>query len=279
MSVLALPDGIVDNIPEAREKIETQFRQELMSALAQKQGAALAVSNNTIIGTAGSSPLPADVKRTLTRQLVATFDSLSLQEQYALLEFRWSTLDHEEMLPLLKRVEKKESDDMQSKLASAAALKRWYEMAPDEARPAVIQEIVRPKPRFSARTLGILPDKELPEADQPLLEHLIPSTDFWASSNSASLIHRYATRADEPKVLAFLDPEVGKLACAIQAPLLAYVLKNDPEAARPLLERAMEARGKEKGFTACNHSLLTDVGALQSNHVLQVIAIKSLGDS
>jgi hypothetical protein len=281
MSVLALPDGIVDNIPEEREKAETQFRQELMSALAQKQGAALAVSNNTIISTAAasSSSLPPDLKRTLTRQLVATFDSLSSQEQYVLLEFRWSTLDHEQMLPLLKRVEQKESDDMQSKLASAAALKRWYEMAPDEARPVVIQEILRPKPRFSARTLGILPDKELPEADQPLVEHLAPSSDFWASSNSASLIHRYATRAAEPKVIAFLDPVVGRLACAIQAPLLAYVLKDDPEAARPLLERAMEARGKEKGFTACNHSLLTDVGALQSNNVLQDIAIKSLGDS
>jgi hypothetical protein len=279
MSVLALHDGIVDNIPEEREKIETQFRQELISALPQKQGAAVAASNSTIIGTAAlsSSSLPADVKRTITRQLVATFDSLSSQEQYTLLEFRWSTLDHQEMLPLLKRVEKKESDDMQSKLASAAALKRWYEMAHDEARPVIIQEILRPKPRFSARTLGILPDKELPEADEPLVEHLTPSSDSWASSNSASLIQRYATRADEPKVLAFLDPVVGKLACAIQAPLLAYVLKNDPEAARPLLERAMEARGK--GLTACNHMLLTDVGALQSNNVLQQIAIKSLDDS
>jgi len=281
MSVLALPDGIVDNIPEEREKVETQFRQDLMSALAQKQGAALAVSNNTIIGTAAasSSSLPTDVKRTITRQLVATFDSLPSQEQYTLLEFRWSTLDHEEMLPLLKRVENKESDDMQSKLASAAALKRWYEMAPDEARPVVIKEILRPKPRFSARTLGILPDKELPEADQPLVEHLTPTSDFWASSNSASLIHRYATRAAEPKIIAFLDPEVGKLACAIQAPLLGYVLKNDPDAARPLLERAIEARGKEKGSTACNHTLLTDVGTLQSDNVLQEIAIKSLNDS
>jgi hypothetical protein len=281
MSVLALPEGIVDNIPEEREKVETQFRQELMSALAQKQGAALAVSNSTIIGTAAasSSSLPTDVKRAITRQLVSTFDSLPSQEQYTLLEFRWSTLDHEEMLPLLKRVENKESDDMQSKLASASALNRWYEMAPDEARPVVIHEILRPRPRFSARTLGILPDRELPEADEPLVEHLTPSSDFWASSNSASLIHRYATRAAEPKIIAFLDPEVGKLACAIQAPLLAYVLKNDPNTARPLLERAIEARGKEKGFTACNHTLLTDVGTLQSDNVLQEIAIKSLNDS
>jgi hypothetical protein len=221
--------------------------------------------------------MPTDVKRTLTRHLISTFDSLSPQEQYTLLEFRWPTLDHDEMLPLLKRVERKESDDMQSKLASAAALKRWYEMAPDEARPVVIQEIVRPKPRFSARTLCILPDKELPEADQPLVEHLTPSSDFWASSNSASLIQRYASRAAEPKVVAFLDPVVGQLACAIQAPLLAYVLKDDPGAARPMVERAMEARGK--GFTACNHTLLTDMGALHNDKVLEEIAIKSLDDS
>jgi hypothetical protein len=102
-------------------------------------------------------------------------------------------------------------------------------------------------------------------------------SDPWASSNSASLIQRYATRAAEPKVVAFLDPVVGHLACAIQAPLLAYILKNDPKAARPLLERAMEARGK--GFTACNHTVLTDVGALHSDKVLQEIAIKSLDDS
>jgi hypothetical protein len=279
MSVLALPDGIVDNTPEQREKAEAEFRQELMSALPQKQGAALAVSNKTIItnAVASSSSLSADAKRTLTRQLVANFDTLSSQEQYGLLALRWSALDHQEMLPLLKRVAKQESDDMPSKLASAAALKRWYELAPEEARPVIIQEILRPKPRFSARTLGILPDKELPEADQPLLEHLTPTSDFWASSNSASLLQRYATPAAEPKVVAFLDPVVGKLPCAIQAPLLAYVLKNDSTAARPLLERATAARGK--GSTACNHSLLTDVGLLQSNPVLQEVAMKSLDDS
>jgi hypothetical protein len=59
--------------------------------------------------------------------------------------------------------------------------------------------------------------------------------------------------------------------------VIAYILKNDPNAARPLIERAMEARGK--GFTACNHTVLTDVGALHSDKVLQEIAIKSLDDS
>jgi hypothetical protein len=278
MSVLALPEGASDNIPAQREKAEAEFRQELISVMKQKQGAALAVSNTTIVEDAAvhSSALPVDLKQTTTRQLVDTFDSLPYQQQDTMLEFRWSALDHEEMLPLIRRIARRDLGEVWSDKASAAALGRWYEMAPDEARPVVIQEILRPKPRFGARVLGILPDKELPEADQPLVEHLISSSDFFTSSNSASLIQRYGTRAVEPKVVAFLDPMVGKLPCAVQAPLLAYVLKTDPEVAKPLLERAMAARGK--GFTACNHSLLPDVAASQNGSMPQDIAIKSLDD-
>jgi len=281
MSVLALPEDATDNVPAQREQAETQFRQELISSIGQKQGAAKAVSNSTIVENAAvhSSSLPAELKRATTRELADTFDSLPFQQQDTLLEFRWSALDHEAMLPLLRRVARRDLGEVWSDKSSAAALKRWYEMAPDEARPVIIQEILRPKPRFSANTLGILPDKELPEADQPLVDHLISSSDFFTSSNSASLIQRYATRAVEPKVLSFLDPKVGKLACAVQAPLLAYFVKTDPAAGKPMVERAIAARGKDKGFTACNHSLLTDIAASSNLGTLQDIATKDLEDS
>ena len=42
---------------------------------------------------------------------------------------------------------------------SAAALTRWYEVDPEGARGAVIAEITRPKPRYNATTLGLLPDE------------------------------------------------------------------------------------------------------------------------
>jgi hypothetical protein len=279
MSVLALPEDASGNVPEQREQAEAQFRQELISAMGQKQGAALAVSSSSILEDAAihSTHLPDDLKRATTRELVKTFDGLPFQQQYTLLAFRWSALDHEEMLPLLRRIARRDLGEMWSDKASAAALGHWYEMAPDEARPVIIQEIVRPKPRFDASVLGILPDETLPEADQPLVEHLASSSGFYPSSNSASLIRRYATRAVEPGVVSFLDPMVGKLPCAVQAPLLAYVLKIDPEAAKPLLERAIAARGK--GFTACNHFLLPDVAASQNGSMLQDLAIKSLDDS
>jgi hypothetical protein len=120
-------------------------------------------------------------------------------------------------------------------------------------------------------------DKELPEADLVLLEHLGDSQDFAVSGNIASLIHRYATPAVEPQVAGYLDERAGKLACMIQEPLLAYLLKHDPVNARSRVEAAMAARGK--GFSACNHSLLPEVGKLQNDPLLEEVATRGLDDS
>jgi hypothetical protein len=287
MSVLSLPEDSVEKIPELREEAESQFRQELISAIAEKRGPALAISTNTIVEEAAirSRPLPAELKRTLTQQLIATFDKLPIEKQAELLQYRWSALDHREMLPLLRRIamryqdfpELRQMDAYQFNNASAAALKHWYEMAPDEARPIIIKEILRPKPRFNANVLGILPDKELPEVDQTLVDNLSPRQDLDLLGNVATLIHRYSTQAVEPEITAFINQTLGKFACAVQEPLLAYLLRVDPEEARPRLEEAMAAKGE--GFSQCNHSLLPEVAKLQNHSMLQEIAIKSLDDS
>ncbi len=69
---------------------------------------------------------------------------------------------------------------------SAAALEHWYEISPDEARPVVIQEMLRPKPRFNASVLGMLPDRELPEVEQALVEHLTSEQSLDVSANIRS---------------------------------------------------------------------------------------------
>jgi hypothetical protein len=98
--------------------------------------------------------------------------------------------------------------------ASAAALAHWYELDPAGARPAILREIVRPKPRFGAAVLGILPDKELPEVEQTLVDHLLQSQNHDGSANLASLIHRYASQAMEPQVISYLDDQLYKPAVA-----------------------------------------------------------------
>ena len=188
------------------------------------------------------------------------------------------------MLPLLAKVAQRyrdaavlnETSVWEFNNASGAALGHWYELDPAAARPAIVREIERPRPRFNATVLGILPDGELPEVEQALTEHLRqPDTD--GNGNLASLILRYASQAIEPQVVAYLDEHLGKMACAVQEPLLAYLLKVDPVAATPRLEKAMAARGE--GFTACNHSLLLEVGKLHNDPVLEDIAIHRLDDA
>ena len=210
--------------------------------------------------------LPDDQKQRLTAALVSGFDSLPTQAQTELFQSRWRVLDKNAMLALLPKIAERYNDQI-----NGGALTRWWEMDPQSARPAIIGEIERPHPRFGAEILGILPDKELPEADLPLADHLTHG------DHAASLISRYATAAIEPQVTAFLAGHVGKLACAIQAPLLAYLLRVDPQGAGPWLEKAIAARGE--GFTACNHNLFTDVGGLHKAPVLEVFALRSLDDS
>jgi len=287
MSVIAVSDDVGEDRPAQKTKAEEQFRKDLALAVADKEGKARAVSANTIIEGAAvhSNALPADFKRTLTRNLIADFDKLPVQTQAELLQDRWLALDHEEMLPLLRTLaqqyrdfsELREMNAYESNNLSASALQHWYEMSPEEARPVIIQEILRPKTRFNSSVLGILPDEELPEVDQSLAEHLVSQQNYEINANVASLIERYATSAIEARVTNFLDPVLGKEACAVQDPLLAYILKVDPEGGRARIETAMAVRGE--GFSACNHVLLTEVAQLHDDPALQDIAIKSLDDT
>jgi hypothetical protein len=286
MSILALPDATAEGLPDKREAAEKEFREQLTAVIDQKKGKARAISNNAIVEDAAirSRDLSPDLKRKLTAQLVVSFDKLPVQKQAELLQYRWSALDHEEMLPLLRRVatryqdfpQLRASDAFEFNNASAAALTHWYEIDPAEARPIVIQEILRPKPRFDAHVLGLLPDKDLPEADEALAEHLRSQPDFEVRSNIASLIHRYGTAAIEPEVLGYLDPVLGRGECAVQEALLAYLIKVDPEAARPRVETAVAARSPGNG---CYHSVVPEVARLQNHPMLQEIALKGLDDS
>src|SRR6185369_9877722 len=123
---------------------------------------------------------------------------------------------------------------------------------------------------------GLLPDKTLPEVDAALIEHFLTSNDSEGKSNLASLIARYATDAILPQIVDTLEPKIGKCACDIQNPILAYVLRVNPVTAKPLIEKALAARGKE--FSACNQGLFQTVSEFHYDPVLEDIGIKSLDD-
>ncbi|HKF59389.1 MAG TPA: hypothetical protein VKJ45_28375 [Blastocatellia bacterium] len=275
------PSAPASNWQEARQKVLG----ELLAALPGKRGNALSISLSTALNESWNGNEPAgQTTDQLASQLVSMFDQLPLSVQSTLLTYRWEKIKSPAMLPILRRYAQSYKDFPQMRDAnadgslelSASALRHWYELDPAGARPAIIAEITRPRPRYDARVLGILPDETLPEVDSALAEHLAASHDLDGSSNLASLISRYATDATLPQIIEQVDPKIGTWACAIQDPLLAYVLRVNPALARPRIMRAIAARGPE--FTGCNHELFHRISEIRYDPVLEEIGIQSLDD-
>ena len=275
------PGATNENYREGQQRVV----EELIAALNTKRGKALSVSLSTAVNEAWNSiALPKETTDKLVSQLLSMFDQLSLNEQNSLLADRWEKIGSAAMLPILKRYAQWYQDFPQMREAkiydalqlSASALRRWYELDPAGARPAIIKEISRPHPRFDARVLGILPDETLPEVDFALAENFTASEDLDEASRLASLIARYGTAAILPQIVEKLDPKIGKCACAIQNPTLAYLLRVDPAIARPRIAHAIAARGD--GFSACNQALFQTVSEIHYDPVLEEIAIQSLDD-
>ena len=274
------------NSPNANwRQAQQKVAEELFAVLPGKRGKALSISLSTAVNEAwNGNNVPRQTIDKWIAQLVSMFDQLPSNEQNTLLTFRWDKIKSPALLPILKRYaqsyrdfpQMRESKAYDSLQLSAAALQRWYELDPAGARPAIITEITRPRPRFDARVLGLLPDKTLPEVDFALAEHFVASDDLDGESNLASLIARYATDAILPQITEKLDHKIGRWACASQNPILSYVLRVNPESARPRIEKAIAARGE--GLSACNHELFQIVSELHYDPLLEDLAIKSLDD-
>jgi hypothetical protein len=259
--------------------------EKLIAALPNKRGKALSISLSTAVNEAwNGTALPKELTDKLISQLISMFDQLPANQKNSLLSDRWDKVASPAMLPVLKRYaqaytdfpETRDSNAYDSLRLSASALRRWYELDPAGARPTIITEITRPRPRYGARILGFLPDKTLPETDSALAEHLTASTDLDGKSNLASLIARYATESIMPQVIETLDPKIGKWACAIQHPLLAYLLRVNPAMARPRIEQAIAARGEN--FSACNRGLFQGISEIHYDPILEELGIQSLDD-
>jgi hypothetical protein len=258
---------------------------KLVAALPAKRGKALSISLSAAVSEAwNGNALPKQATDKLVSQLLSLFDQLSVNEQNQLLEYHWDKIGGVAMLPILRRYAQAyrdfplmaESGAFDSLQLSAHALQRWYELDPAAARPAIITEIKRPRPRYDASVLGILPDKTLPEVDFALAEHFTASRDPEGSANLASLIARYASETILPQVIEKLDRRIGKWGCDIQNPILAYVLRVNPAQAQPRIEQAVAARGE--AFSGCNQELFQIISEIHYDPVLEEIAIHALDD-
>jgi hypothetical protein len=284
LSILPLdPKEPPGSLRKERDDNLKAFRQRLVSALPNKRGRALAVSLDTAM--AGMDPQMApELKSKLVPQLIETFSTLPVSKQIGWLQYRWQEVKDPKWLPVLHDLalkyedfpELREMHAYESLQLSAAALTRWYELDPEGARGAVIAEIARPKPRYNATVLGLLPDQTLPDVEHVIAEHLLAADNYEIEGNLASLLYRYADRAVLPDVLAEFKKKDENWAGDTLFQLLAYLLKVDLQTARPLLER--EAAVRCPPGSGCAYTILTTLGGLHNSPILEELALKTLWD-
>jgi hypothetical protein len=284
MSILPLnPTEAPQALRTEMEQNRKELNERLINVLPHKQGKALAVTLDTVLSGLDTKT-SAEIPKQLIPELIGTFSSLSINQKFDWLEYRWDAVKDARWVPTLQTTalqykdypELRAMDAYQSLQLTGAALTRWYELDSAGAREAVMNEIIRPKPRYGANILGLLPDKTLPDAQRQLAQHFLATSNYEIEGNIASLLFRYADSDVLSDVLGKVTENVGKWACDPQSKMLAYILRVDPEAAEPLIERAIAARGPQSN--ACRHSIFTEIGALQSDAVLEHLAVKSLND-
>jgi hypothetical protein len=161
------------------------------------------------------------------RSLIADFRSLPIFAQTMLLEIRWTVLESPAMLPVLR--------DLVDPRIRSIALRRLYEMSPEEGRKIILAEIAKPEGSdIPFSTLAMLPDASLPDMDEVLAAKFDPL-----------LIVRYATGSVVERIKGKFERTTADLrrqdVPSCLGPIAFYFLKHDPPYGERLLREQFEA--------------------------------------
>lgn len=253
---------------EISSQVQAKYTKQLFNTVALKTGKARAISLLTLF----------EIERDKTKlpDISTFFSELPLSEQRRLLEYDWQRISNPSLLPTLRRLyqprapeknENKEDKNDRMKLRTLA-LKRLYELAPEEGRRLILAEMKRSQPRVELPALTLLPDETLPELDPVFLNNL-------ESTIHRALIERYGSPGLYTEVSSLLAERIGKMSCNEQNYLLAYCLRANAAGGGELIRQALNARG----HTRCYPNVLGSVAELHFNPELEKLALEMLDDS
>jgi hypothetical protein len=272
------------------DELRLHYVRQLVMAIPQKQGQARATSLQTLLdhraelNTSGVSQWP-----NLLAMLPEVFNRLPLDDQLRLLQYQWKAIASPAMLPVLREVlkysyPKNDGPEVLFHVFNqqdlrGTALRRLYELSPEEGRPLILEEIRRPTPRVDGDVLRSLPDETLPELNPVLLSNLEKARQSgdWYTDVFTELIERYATDEILSRVQALYEArDAGKWECRTQAALLAYFLRVAPSVGSEYLNKALATRGN--GFPRCYTETLKNVAKLHMSTEVEDVAIAALDD-
>jgi hypothetical protein len=244
---------------------------DLGGALQDKIGKARAVSVSELLQS--DVTLNPAAKAQLREALLASWDSLPVRTRNELIQYRWEQIGGPELLPILLNIMAAEPNGNHEidKPDRASALRRIYELAPDRGRELILREIFNPRGDIGIKVLGLLPERELPQLEQPLIAKLEASN---GSDVDFQLLERYASQRALPEVKSVYEAHRGEWACAPQNAMLRYFLRVKPDYGVAQVGDALRRRE----MTGCYKYQLTGLNEDVRRPKLEQIAIRTLND-
>jgi hypothetical protein len=221
---------------QAREKelkkLQDSLYDKTAMLVATKRGEAKAQTVQTLLlrpssGTDDVKPLaglpPAEV--------AAAFLNLSQDQEWDLLTSFWERIKDLAMSSPLKKVA--EQPNMNHQMLRDLALRRLYDLDPSEGTPIILEEIKHPhldNGMFTVKgeTLGVLPQKTLPQFDQ-MLAARVEDKESRTKGLDAQLVGRYSTNAILPRVKTVYETAPGQWDCVTEDGFVVYFLRVDPD--------------------------------------------------
>jgi hypothetical protein len=255
------------------EKKRNEYVSRLITSLGAKLPQARAISLNALLDSASATGSKPPWLAGIAASLTADFRDLPVMTQRDLLESRWSTIGSPAMIPVLRDLYANPPSPRVDPPIEDLALRRLYELAPDEGRQILLAEIRHPTRNLQWSTLAMLPDGALPELNDRL------AARAEAHSLDERLILRYATGDIVERVKrAYLERNAELDRQKLQhcmSPLVFYFLKYDPAFGERELRSNLSAAG---GVPACydiGHQFL-GLGRYAMSPALERLAIEYL---
>ena len=218
---------------------EIRYARRLADALQAKSRAARALCVETLLDLGGRMfgfEVPEDLRLSAVQDVPNVLANLSEMDRGHVLSGQdWPDIKGPALLPALKQL----VEGKNWLGPDGIALRRLYELAPDEARPIILGQLSQPVPQGGVATLSLLPDKELPEFDAAMLLRVQAEQGDGSLEYSAALLQRYASAAIADQVRPWFEERIGKMWCGAEANLVAYFLRIAPNEGAAMLRKAM----------------------------------------
>ncbi len=216
----------------------------------------------------------------LTReQLIAQFESLTESQKLDLLSRKWDLVNSAEMIPVLRRIIERAPAGERPNTSvgftlwhgpvdlGEEAVQRLLQLAPDEAKRLLFEEIMKPRPRFAYLMVNQLTAQGISKAD----------TEFAAEFNqkpagTIPLVAKFGTGALADQVRAAYQK--GHWPCEEETWFLAYFLRTRPSEGKEALARALANR-EQRG---CHRFLFGELAYIMWTKDVEQQALASLYD-